>query len=106
MGRADYYAPGDWNAACFECGRKRKGSDLVKHWQGYWVCREHWEPRQAQDFVRAIPERPAPPFVQRQNDTFAEFCGPDDQTAIPNLAIPGCVKPGYLNPFNSVTGSH
>ena len=97
MGRADYYAPGDWNAACYECGRKRKGSELVKHWQGYWVCREHWEPRQAQDFVRAIPERPTPPFVQRQNYTFiSDYC--TTVTAVAGLAIAGCAKAGYLQP--------
>lgn len=63
-GRADYYAPGDFNAVCFECGRKRKGSQLRKHWQGYYVCPEHWEPRQPQDFVRAIPDDMTPPWTQ------------------------------------------
>jgi len=25
-GRADFFAPGDWNYACSMCGRKRKAS--------------------------------------------------------------------------------
>ena len=63
-GRADYYAPGDYNSICFECGRKRKASELKRHWQGYDVCPEHWEPRQPQDFVRALPDLKALERVQ------------------------------------------
>ena len=63
-GPADYLAIGDYNAVCFECGRKRKASTLRKHWQGYYVCPEHWEPRQPQDFVRSIPDVITPPWAQ------------------------------------------
>lgn len=63
-GRADYLALGDWNAVCYECGRKRKASELKKHWQGYYVCPEHWEPRQVQDFVRNMPDIQTPPWAQ------------------------------------------
>lgn len=58
------YTPGDWNAVCFRCGRKRKASELKKHWQGYYVCPMHWEPREAQDFVKAVPDNQTPPFAQ------------------------------------------
>ena len=63
-GRADYYDEGGYNALCYECGRKRKASDLVKHWQGYYVCPEHWEARHPQDFVRGIKDIETPPWVQ------------------------------------------
>lgn len=63
-GQADYLAIGDYNTVCFECGRKRKASTLRKHWQGYYVCPEHWEPRQSQDFVRSIPDVITPPWTQ------------------------------------------
>lgn len=63
-GRADYLVLGDWNAVCYECGRKRKASMLVRHWQGYYVCPEHWETRQPQDFVRGVPEEIQPPWTQ------------------------------------------
>lgn len=64
MGRADYYAPGDHNAVCFECGKKFKASTLKKHWQGYYVCEEHWEPRHPQDFVRSVQDVQTPPWAQ------------------------------------------
>lgn len=70
-GRADYLALGDYNAVCYECGRKRKASELKKHWQGYYVCPEHWEPRQVQDFVRNVPDVQTPPWTQPMpTDTF------------------------------------
>jgi len=64
MGRADYLALGDWNVQCFECGKKRKASQTVKNWQGYYVCPEHNEPRQLQDFARAVPDNQTPPWTQ------------------------------------------
>ena len=64
MGRADYYAPGDHNAVCFECGKKFKASTLKRHWQGYYVCEKHWEPRHPQDFVRSVQDVQTPPWVQ------------------------------------------
>ena len=71
-GRADYYESGGYNAVCYECGRKRKASTLKKNWQGYFVCPEHWEPRQQQDFVRAIPDVITPPWAQPMpQDLFA-----------------------------------
>ena len=112
MGRADFYKRGDWNAVCFRCGRKRKASSLIRQWQGYYVCPEHSEPRQPQDFVRAVPDNPAPPWTQpQQADIFAAFCTPAGTQAIPGLAIPGCMLPGrnnHLDPttygFCSITG--
>lgn len=64
MGRADYLALGDWNVQCFQCGFKRKASTMQRNWQGYYVCPEHNEPRQMQDFVRATPDFQTPPWVQ------------------------------------------
>lgn len=70
-GRADYLALGDWNVVCFECGRKRKASTMKRHWQGYWVCPEHWEPRQPQDFVKGTKDIQTPEWVQPMPaDTF------------------------------------
>lgn len=63
-GGSDYYADGDWNATCYECGRKRKASTMVKNWQGYYLCPKHNEPRQPQDFARGVPDNQTPPWVQ------------------------------------------
>ena len=64
MGRADFLRLGDWNAVCYFCGFKRKGSEMVRNWQGFWACPEHNEPRQPQDFARGIKEVVSPPWTQ------------------------------------------
>ena len=66
MGQADFLKLGDYNAQCFECGRKFKFSALVKHWKGYYVCPEHWEERQPQDFVRGTTDDQSVPYPQPQ----------------------------------------
>lgn len=100
-GRADYLLLGDWNTVCYQCGRKRKASMLVRNWQGFYACPEHNEPRQPQDFVRAMPDAQTPPWTQPMPaDSF--ICRPNAQSAIPNYAIPGCVLPGYIAPGNTI----
>lgn len=72
MSGHDHFVLGDFNAACYECGRKRKASYLVRHWKGYYVCPEHNEPRHPQDYV-ASPRSPSvPPFTQSQTDLFID----------------------------------
>jgi hypothetical protein len=93
-GRADYFAPGDWNVACSMCGRKRKASQMVKNWQGQWRCPEHNEPRQPQDFVRGVQDIQTPPFAQLEEDIDLTVCTFNGCSAIPGWAIPGCSIPG------------
>jgi len=69
-GRADYYAPGQWNVACSLCGRKRKSGEVVRNWQGLYRCPEHNEPRQPQDFARGIKDVMTVPFAQPESDQF------------------------------------
>lgn len=75
----DVYVSGEWNAVCYLCGCKKKASDLKKHWQGYYVCEKHWEPRHPQDFVRGIEDIQSPPWSQpRPEYIFIENPGPDE----------------------------
>lgn len=94
-GRADYLELGNWNAVCYQCGRKRKASMLRKHWQGYYVCPEHWESRQPQDFVRAIPENPTPPWTQPMPaDSFTYVCTLQGQSGYAGVGVAGCMISG------------
>jgi hypothetical protein len=96
-GRADFWAEGDFNAACSECGRKRKASKMVKNWQGQWRCPEHNEPRQPQDFVRGVQDIQTTPWVQMQRDIDVQVCTYNGLSAIPGVGIPGCSIPGRSN---------
>jgi hypothetical protein len=72
MSGNDHFILGEYNAACAECGRKFKASQLKRHWKGYYVCPDHWEPRHPQDFVRAPPAEQPVPWSQPQLDTYVE----------------------------------
>jgi hypothetical protein len=98
-GRADFFSDGDWNAVCFECARKRKASEMVRHWKGYYVCSEHWELRHSQDFVRGVSGAQPLPWTQPPADAFIAFCTPNGTSAVPGQAKPGCAYPGYISPF-------
>lgn len=66
MGEADYLKLGSWNAVCYMCGKKMKGDEARRHWQGFYVCQRPgcWEPRHPQDFVRGAKDIQTPPWTQ------------------------------------------
>lgn len=99
-GRADFLQLGDWNAVCYQCGRKRKASTLLKHWQGYYVCPEHWEPRQPQDFARAVPDVQTPPWSQPMPaPVWGRQCFPNGSSCYCGYSVAGCAKPSFVSPF-------
>lgn len=59
MPKLGYYVRGDHNAQCDECGLGYKFSGLKLRWDNAWVCSGCWEPRQPQDFVRAVKDDPS-----------------------------------------------
>lgn len=103
-GKADYLAEGDYNAACWECGRKFKASTMRRNWQGYWVCPAHWEARQPQDFVRGMPDDQIPPWVQPESDVFTVFCTPNGNTAIADYAVAECMIAEFIDPAFDAAG--
>lgn len=99
MGKADYYSEGDWNAVCFECGRKFKASEMRKHWQGYYTCQRCWKPRHPQDFVRAVPDEQAPPWTQPPPaDEFTAVCDQEGISCWADLAVAECSLCEYEPP--------
>ncbi|MFZ2190095.1 MAG: hypothetical protein WAV48_04905 [Candidatus Magasanikiibacteriota bacterium] len=53
---------GNWNALCDSCGRKFKALDLKKRWDGLMVCKEDYELRHDQDFLRVQKEKITVPW--------------------------------------------
>lgn len=98
-GKADFLDLGNWNAVCYQCGRKRKASTLLRYWQGYYVCPEHWEIRQPQDFVRPVADVQTPPWTQPMPaGIFVYVCDPEGQTGIVGYATVGCAIVDYISP--------
>lgn len=53
----EVYIPGRFNIYCMSCNRKYKSNEILKRWDGLLVCKDDWEPRHPQDFVRGIQEK-------------------------------------------------
>lgn len=99
MPHADFLALGDWNALCSMCGHKFKASELTKNWQGQFRCRTCQEVRHPQDFVKAVPEREVPSWIQpRPRNVFAEFCTPNGSSAVADCAVADCAIADYIHP--------
>jgi hypothetical protein len=62
---------GEWNAICKVCGFKFKSSEMRKRWDGLMVCKEDYETRNPQDFIRAPKEDTSVPWTRPEKpDTF------------------------------------
>src|ERR1700743_2199106 len=99
MGKADYYADGQWNFFCDFCGCKNKSGDGMLTWNGFYVCRHHKETRNPQDFIRGVKDVQSVPWTrpEAEPETFALTCTLKGTNATPGYSTPGCVIPHYFN---------
>jgi len=66
----NYYVSGGFHITCDVCSKKLKAHETYHRWDGFIVCKDDFEQRHPQDFVRArqdkitVPfQRPIPPNV-------------------------------------------
>lgn len=85
--RDSYYKEGSWNLSCDWCGEKIKASDARKTWDGFYVCPEHWEPRQPLDFLKGIKDNQNVPFSRPQSPI--SFIPTSSPSAISGMAVAG-----------------
>jgi len=65
------FKKGDWVSICDRCGKKFHASQLKKDWQGLYLCKDDWETRQPQDFLRGVKDDPSVAWTRpEQPDTF------------------------------------
>jgi len=83
----DYFKRGDFNAICDSCGGKFKGSQLRKRWDGFMVCKDDWEPRPQQEFIRGIKENQATSFSRPESPDVFIATGDIDSYALNARAI-------------------
>ncbi len=69
MGRADYYADGDYNIWCDRCGAKMKASEAKKTYDGYHVHEKCWYPRHPQELNKGMKDNQSVPFITSQPAT-------------------------------------
>ena len=99
------YRKGLWKALCDVCGREFISSDLTKRWDGLMCCRDDFEIRQPQDFVRGIVDVQTVPWIRDEpQDVFVTgFC--TTRSSISGQAISGCAIVGqYPYDYDSTLG--
>ncbi len=60
--KKNYYISGEFNLICDVCSKKIKAHEAKHRWDGLIVCKDDWEPRHEQDFVRARQDKISVPF--------------------------------------------
>lgn len=107
MSGRDYYKSGDWNFHCDVCGLKRKSSESRQRWDGAITCRECWEPRHPQDFIRSVKDDQSVEFSRPENFILLE----NRTDGLPNtiVVVPaesgaagGTFTIGHVNPATLV----
>lgn len=74
------YQKGDHLAVCDVCGQTFYASQMKMRWDNLFCCKEDWEIRQPQDFVRAIPDDPrAEPARPPPSPTYVD---PEDEVQL------------------------
>lgn len=66
MSRGWNYRAGDWNAVCDSCGGKFKASQMKRRWDGFMVCKDDFEMRHPQDFLKARSDKISVPWSRPQ----------------------------------------
>ena len=77
----NYFEPHASNTICDVTGFKKKSSEVIRRWEGYYVIPAAWNPRQPQDFAPTILET-----VTYQNTRF-EQAEPSTAAATPPEVI-------------------
>lgn len=87
-----------WSAVCDRCGFEFKSYQLQKEWNGLMTCKECWEPRHPQDFVRVPAETVALPWTRPEPpDEFLPVCTAITIQAIADVGTAGCMIANYTN---------
>ncbi len=67
------YISGDWNIQCDVCSKKIKASESKKRWDGLIVCKDDFEFRHPQDFLKARTDKISVEVVRKETITTDSF---------------------------------
>jgi hypothetical protein len=97
------YKKGSWNIICDVCGKKLKAYQTFRRWDGFIVCKEDYETRHPQDFVKARIDKQSVPFSRPEStDQFtnvsyidngdAPYCNLVSSTGAADICTAGCAR--------------
>ncbi len=79
------FKKGTWKAVCDRCGFDYHADQLKKTWDNFYVCKECWEPRHPQDFVKGVKDDPSVPWTRpEQTSTETDTSGWATPTTVPD----------------------
>ena len=93
------FKSGNHWVVCDVCGFDYRSSDMRKRWDGLVVCKEDFELRHPQDFVRARQDKIAAQGLVRpspDNAFVTAVC--TTRSAVVGIAVIGCAIVGYVSP--------
>ena len=95
----NWLSSGNWNALCDSCGRKFKASSLRQRWDGLMVCKEDYEVRHPQDFLRVQREQISVPWTRPtpEVDTFLFYCTLETSQGLAGIGQAGCAQAGVVS---------
>lgn len=70
----------EYNVICPVCGFEKKNYELQQRWDGLWVCKDDWEPRNILDLYRNRPDAHQLPFTFPDTDA--------DESNAPDIRAP------------------
>lgn len=98
------FRPSDYWMTCDRCGHEYRQSRMKKEWNGLIVCKDCWESRQPQDFVRSRHEKIATPanFTRPQGAEDFTFTQCSNIGSIAGEAVAGCAIAGTSSTYYKV----
>lgn len=91
--KKNHFISGEFNLVCDICSKKIKSHEAKHRWDGFIVCKDDWEPRHEQDFVKAKTDKITIPFQRPiPTLTFAEVCNMATASCYADLATADCAQ--------------
>lgn len=76
---------------------------MLKRWDGLFVCKEDYELRHPQDFLRVFGDKQTVPIARPDpvQDTFlqAASCTLQGTQGIAGVGIAGCMRTNFITPY-------
>jgi hypothetical protein len=96
--KKNHFISGEFNLLCDVCSKKIKAHESRQRWDGFIVCKDDWEIRHEQDFVRARQDKITIPFQRPNYNPEYTVCTLTGISSVAGYAVAGCMVAGTL-PF-------
>lgn len=93
------YIPGKWIAICDVCGFRHYSDELQKDWRGLMVCKEDFETKHPQLFIKSKIDNPSVDWVRPETMLFTDgisfVCSLINSQGIAGVGIASCMRAGF-----------